>query len=227
MSRQIALRQRDDAPGDAEIECGEVPGRLARIDANHQHVRLAALPAGGGLGRFFNPRRRTFSTPRIRRTAGGLSRFSFDENGTVPFSHSRRVDEAKSGVVQVDLGGKVIPGRARLIGDEPPGAADQGVEEAALAAVRRAGEDHAEQFPADAAARPFVRSGRRSPRPAASSRGATARAEAAALFFGEVEVGLQVGRQVEQFVAKPMERPGQAAGQLHQGRESCPGRRRR
>ena len=137
--------------------------------------------------------------------------------------NSRRVHQAKAGVVQGDLGGKVVPGRSWLIGDECPGTADQGVEEAALAAVGRTGEHDADQFPADAPrghlfdeagdlARGRVQPGEQLPR--RKRRG---------VFFGEIEIGLQVGQQVEQFVAKLVERPSQPAGELRQGRAELSG----
>ena len=138
------------------------------------------------------------------------------------------VDQLDDQAVAAAGGGQVVAGRAGDGGDDRLIGPDQGVEQPALA--RRSAGRRARP----GASRPAGRgpgSGRRARRPRRRRRPGRSASEPAADrvdvgLVDEVEPGLDVGEHVEQAVPEPLDRPGEAAGELLERRSDL-GRRLR
>ncbi len=125
-----------------------------------------------------------------------------------------RVDQLALQTIEVKLGREIVAGRARLIGDNGIAPSRQGIEESALAGVRRAGQHHTDAHGRLAAKREFLHKlidlcGGLVKLPQEFLGG-----DERQVFVREVKAGFEVGEQFQQLAAELLKRAGQSSGKL-------------
>jgi len=127
-----------------------------------------------------------------------------------------RVDQQALQAAEVDFGGEVVAGGARVLGHEGGRAPGQGVQQAALARIRPAHDRHAGQIGGLVAAGHAFEELLHLLQGGGQLRVQLAGREEGDVFVHEIEPGLQVGQQVEQPATELAQGCGKPARQLAQ-----------